>query len=65
MILSLKRTYSQYSKEFNEKVVVLVREKDYSVPDTMKFLGIGPKTLYKWKEEFDYELDGKVLVSNE
>lgn len=32
-----KRTYKQYSKEYEEEAVVLVREQGYSVPDAAKY----------------------------
>ncbi len=35
-----KRTYKQYSKEFKEEAVGLVRGQGYSVPGAAKSLGI-------------------------
>ena len=35
-----KRAYKQYSKEFKEEAVALVREQGYSVPEAAKSLGI-------------------------
>ncbi|MCN4144779.1 MAG: transposase [Thiohalomonas sp.] len=35
-----KRTYKEYSKEFKEEAVALVREQGYSIPDLAKSLGI-------------------------
>lgn len=34
-----KRTYKQYSKEYKEEAVALVREQGYSVPEAAKSLG--------------------------
>ena len=38
--MSQKRTYKQYSKEFKEEAVGLVRDQGYSVPEAAKSLGI-------------------------
>lgn len=35
-----KRAYKQYSKEYKEEAVGLVREQGYSVPEAAKSLGI-------------------------
>ena len=63
--MSQKRTYKQYSKEFKEEAVALVREQGYSVPDAAKSLGIASNMLYRWKEEIESQLDGKVLSKDE
>ncbi|MCN4145026.1 MAG: transposase, partial [Thiohalomonas sp.] len=54
-----KRTYKQYSKEFKEEAVALVREQGYSVPDAPKSLGIASNILYRWKEKLESQLEGK------
>lgn len=38
--MSQKRTYKQYSKEYKEEAVTLVREQGYSVPEAASSLGI-------------------------
>ena len=63
--MSQKRTYKQYSKEFKEEAVALVREQGYSVPDAAKSLGIASNMLYRWKEKIESQLDGKVLSEDE
>ena len=63
--MSQKRTYKQYSKEFKEEAVALVREQGYSVPDAAKSLGIASNMLYRWKERFEAQLEGKVLSEDE
>ncbi len=35
-----KRTYKQYSKEYKEEAVALVRDQGYSVPEAAKSLGV-------------------------
>jgi len=63
--MSQKRTYKQYSKEFKEEAVALVREQGYSVPEAAKSLGIASNMLYRWKEGFESQLEGKVLSEDE
>ncbi len=60
-----KRTYKQYSKEFKEEAVALVREQGYSVPEAARSLGIASNMLYRWKERFEAQLEGKVLSEDE
>jgi transposase len=63
--MSQKRTYKQYTKEFKEEAVVLVREQGYSVPEAARSLGIASNMLYRWKERFEAQLEGKVLSEDE
>ncbi len=63
--MSQKRTYKQYSKEFKEEAVALVREQGYSVPEAAKSLGLASNILYRWKERFEAQLEGKVLSEGE
>ena len=60
-----KRTYKQYSKEFKEEAVALVREQGYSVPEAAKSLGIASNMLYRWKEHIEAQIEGKVLSEDE
>ncbi len=60
-----KRTYKQYSKEFKEEAVALVREQGYSVPEAAKSLGIASNMLYRWKEQIEAQLEGKGLSEDE
>jgi transposase len=60
-----KRTYKQYSKEFKEEAVALVREQGYSVPEAAKSLGIANNLLYRWKEQIESQLEGKSLSVDE
>jgi len=60
-----KRTYKQYTKEFKEEAVALVREQGYSVPEAARSLGIASNMLYRWKERFEAQLEGKVLSEDE
>jgi len=63
--MSQKKTYKQYSKEFKEEAVALVRDQGYSVPEAARSLGIASNMLYRWKERFDAQLEGKVLSEDE
>ncbi len=60
-----KRVYKQYSKEFKEEAVALVREQGYSVLEAAKSLGITSKILYRWKGQIESQLDGKSLSADE
>lgn len=60
-----KRTYKQYSKEYKEEAVALVREQGYSVPEAAKALGIGSNILYRWKMQIDAQLEDKLLSADE
>ncbi len=60
-----KRTYKQYSKEYKEEAVALVREQGYSVPEAAKSLGIASNMLYRWKEQIESQLEGKLLTIDE
>ena len=57
-----KRTYKQYTKEYKEEAVALVREQGYSVLEAAKSLGIVSNMLYRWKEQIEAQLEGKVFV---
>lgn len=63
--MSQKRTYKQYSKEFKEEAVALVREQGYSVPEAAKSLGIASNMLYRWKDQVEAQLEGKTLSVDE
>ncbi len=60
-----KRTYKQYSKDYKEEAVALVREQGYSVPETAKSLGIASNMLYRWKEQIESQVAGKSLSTDE
>ena len=60
-----KRTYKQFSIEYKEEAVALVREQGYSVPEAAKSLGIASNMLYRWKEQVESQLEGKSLSEGE
>ncbi|MBT4451100.1 MAG: IS3 family transposase [Gammaproteobacteria bacterium] len=60
-----KRTYKQYSKEYKEEAVALVREQGYSVPEAAKSLGIASNILYRWKQHIEEQQQGKSLAEDE
>jgi transposase len=60
-----KRTYKQYSKEFKEEAVALMREQGYSVPEAAKSLGLASNMLYRWKEQIESQLEGKSISVDE
>ncbi|EKO3587301.1 transposase [Vibrio metschnikovii] len=63
--MSQKRTHKQYPKEFKEEAVSLVLNQGYLVPKAAKSLGIASNMLYRWKEQVEQQLEGKVLVESE
>ena len=63
--MSQKRTYKQYSKEFKEEAVALVRDQGYSVPEAAKSLGIASNMLYRWKDKIESQIEGKSLSVDE
>ncbi len=60
-----KRTYKQYSKEYKEEAVALVREQGYSVPEAANSLGIASNILYRWKTQIEAQLEDKLLSKDE
>ena len=60
-----KRSYKQYSKEFKEEAVGLIRDQGYSVPEAAKSLGIANNMLYRWKQNIEDQEQGKVLAEDE
>ncbi len=60
-----KRTYKQYSKEYKEEAVALVREQGYSVPEAANSLGIASNILYRWKTQIEAQLEDKLLSDDE
>ncbi len=60
-----KRTNKQYSKEFKEEAVALIRDQGYTVPETAKSLGIASNILYRWKDKIGSDLEGKSLSTDE
>ena len=63
--MSQKRTYKQYTSEFKEEAVALVREQGYSVAEAAKSVGIATNMLYKWKEKIEVAESGKALTEDE
>ena len=52
-----KRTNKQYSKEYKEEAVVLIRDQGYTVPEAAKSLGIA--------SNIASDLEGKSLSTDE
>ena len=63
--MSQKRSYKQYPKEFKDEAVALVREQGYSVPEAAKSLSIVANMLYRWKDQYEQQLEGKSLAEDE
>ena len=63
--MSQKRIYKQYSKEYKDEAVALVKEQGYSVPEAAKSLGIASNMLYRWKDHIESQLEGKSLSVDE
>ena len=60
-----KRSYKQYSKDYKEEAVALVRDQGYSVPEAAKSLGLASNMPYRWKEQIESQLKGKSLSVDE
>ena len=60
-----KRSYKQYSKDYKEEAVALVLEQGYSVPQAATSLGIASNILYRWKDQFESQREGKSLSTDE
>jgi transposase len=60
-----KRTNKQYSKEYKEEAVVLIRDQGYTVPEAAKSLGIASNIRYRWKDKIASDLEGKSLSTDE
>ena len=60
-----KRTNKQYSKEFKEEAVALIRDQGYTVPEAAKSLGIASNILYRWKDKIASDLEGISLSTDE
>ncbi len=56
-----KRTNKQYSKEYKEEAVVLIRDQGYTVPEAAKSLGIASNIL----DKIASDLEGKSLSTDE
>jgi transposase-like protein len=59
-----KRTNKQYSKEYTEEAVALIRDQGYTVPEAAKSLGIASNILYRWKDKIASDLEGKLLSTD-
>ena len=64
-MMSQKRSYKQYPREYKEEAVALVTEQGYSVSKAAESLGINPNMLYKWKDKLEAESQGKILQESE
>jgi transposase len=60
-----KRSYKQYPKELKEEAVALVREQGCSVSEAAKSLGVATHILYRWKDQYEQQLEGKALAEDE
>ena len=64
-MMSQKRQYKQYPKEFKEEAVALVNEQGYSVPEAAKSFGINVNLLYRWQDKVDELAAGTALAEDE
>ena len=60
-----KRSYKQYSKEFKEEAVALIRYQSYSVAEASKSLGVASNILYRWKDQQEQLSAGTALAEDE
>ena len=60
-----KRTNKQYSKEYTEEAVALIRDQGYTVSKASKSLGIASNIMYRWKDKIAPDLEGISLSTDE
>ncbi|MFT4608069.1 MAG: transposase [Chitinophagales bacterium] len=60
-----EKTNKQYTKEFKEEAVALVRDKAYAVSEASVLLGIASNMLYRWKGEIASNPERKSLLTDE
>ncbi len=60
-----KRTRRNYTEDFKRDAVALVIEQGYKVSEAARSLGIGENLLRRWKREFEGEVSGTQLSSDE
>jgi transposase len=65
VIMGQKRSYKQYSKEFKEEAVALIRDQGYSVAEASKSLGVASNMLYRWKDQQEQLSAGTALAEDE
>lgn len=63
--MSQKRNYKQYPKAFKDEAVALVRDQGYTVPEAAKSLGIAANMLYRWKDQYEQNIEGAALTEDE
>lgn len=59
-----KNKRHNYTNEFKEEAVKLVREQGYSIAAAARNLGINANMLSRWKKEFEHPEDESVSVGN-
>ena len=60
-----KRTRRKYTKDFKRDAVTLVTDQGYKISEAARSLGIGDNLLRRWKQEFEDEVSGKALNTDE
>jgi len=60
-----KRSYKQYSPEFKDEAVALVKEQGYSVPEAARSVGVPSNMLYRWKDKIEQSKQGEALPEDE
>jgi transposase len=60
-----KRSYKQYSPEFKDEAVALVKEQGYSVPEAARSVGVPSNMLYRWKDNIEQSKQGEALPEDE
>jgi transposase len=60
-----ERTKKKYALEFKQDAVRLITEQGYKISEAARNLGIGANMLGRWKKEFEEEVNGSRLPSDE
>jgi transposase len=65
VLMTKKRTYRQYPREFKEEAVALSTGQGYSVQKAADSLHIRSNLLYRWQRQLEDQTSGKTLSEDE
>jgi len=60
-----KRTRRKYTEDFKRDAVALITEQGYKIAEAARSLGIGGDLIRRWKREFEDEVSGARLGTDE
>jgi transposase len=65
LVLTQKRSYKQYPKEFKEEAVALITEQGYTVAKAAEVLCVATNVIYRWKENAEKQKTSISLLEDE